>query len=115
MADTTLANGLVTDAVTQAQVQVLGAAPAHATGALYQAMAQSLALSMQNAVANQQHMNAIGTALTSQCVALIASIPTAADTRAVNAMLVQQELVSAIRDLRSMVQSLTRTDQVPGR
>lgn len=115
MAETTLANGMVTDAVTQAQMQVLGTAPAHATGALYQVMAQSLGLSMQNAVANQQQMNAIGTALTSHCVALIASIPTAAEARAVNAMLAQQELASAIRDLRSAIQSLSRTDQVPGR
>ena len=44
---------------------------AHSLAALYQGSAQSIGLSMQNAVAQQQHMNAIATAVTSQCVSMI--------------------------------------------
>ncbi len=54
MADPTLVNGQITDAVTQTDVMVLGSASAMAIGTLYQVTAQAIALSMQNAVANQQ-------------------------------------------------------------
>ncbi|PTL83717.1 RebB family R body protein [Vitiosangium sp. GDMCC 1.1324] len=54
MADTTEMNAQVTDAVTQANLEVAGSAPAHAAGQNYQSLAHSLGLSFQNAVAAQQ-------------------------------------------------------------
>lgn len=68
MADPTLVNGQITDAVTQANVKVLGDAPAMAMGTVYQTMAQSIGLSMQNAVANQQNMNTLAIAVLTRSV-----------------------------------------------
>lgn len=69
-------NSQITDAVTQSNVKVLGEAPAMAMGTIYQTMAQSIGLSMQNAVSAQQQMNVIAQAATTQGVNLIYSIPT---------------------------------------
>lgn len=68
MADPTLVNGQITDAVTQANVKVLGDAPAMALGSVFQAMAQAIGLSMQNAVANQQNMNTLSVAVLTKCI-----------------------------------------------
>ena len=68
MADPTLVNGQITDAVTQANVKVLGDAPAMAMGTVFQTMAQPIGLSMQNAVANQQNMNTLAVAVLTKCV-----------------------------------------------
>ena len=54
-----MVNQQVTDAVTQANVKTLGEAPAMAMGALYQSMAHSLGLMMENAVQAQQQANII--------------------------------------------------------
>jgi hypothetical protein len=71
MAEPTLVNGQITDAVTQTDVMVLGNAPAMAIGALYQVTAQAIALSMQNAVANQQAMNSLAAVILARCVQAI--------------------------------------------
>jgi hypothetical protein len=69
-------NSQITDAVAQTSLSVLGNAAAQALGSLYQASAQSLGLSMQNAVTQQQSMNAIAQAVTTQAIAaLLATAP----------------------------------------
>lgn len=74
MADPSLVNGQITDAVTQANVKVLGDAPAMALGTVYQVLAQATGLSMQNAVNAQQQMNVVNQAVTTQGVALLYSL-----------------------------------------
>jgi hypothetical protein len=64
MAEPTLVNGQITDAVTQANVKVLGDAPAMAMGAIYQAMAHSTGLMFENAVNAQQQLNTLAQAAT---------------------------------------------------
>ncbi len=71
-------NPQITDAVTQTNVKVLGEAPAMAMGSLYQTAAQSIGLAMQNAVYAQQQMNVLAQAATTQGVALLYSVDTAA-------------------------------------
>ncbi|WP_163452294.1 RebB family R body protein, partial [Escherichia coli] len=56
MAFPTAVNDQITDSVTQANVQVLGASPAIAMGNLYQATAQALANAAHNATMAQQQM-----------------------------------------------------------
>lgn len=74
MAFPTAVNDQITDSVTQANVKVLGDAPAMALGSLYQATAQALGIAAQNAVANQQQTNILSQAATTQSViALIGS------------------------------------------
>ena len=71
MAFPTAVNNQITDSVTQANVKVLGDAPALAMGNLYQATAQALALAAHNAVFAQQQMNVTAQAATAAGVALI--------------------------------------------
>jgi hypothetical protein len=71
MAFPTSVNDLITDSVTQANLQVIGAAPSVAMADLYQASAQALSLAAHNAVSAQQQMNITGQAVTAAGVALI--------------------------------------------
>ncbi len=84
MAAPPLVNGQITDSVTQANVKVLGDAPAVAMASNFQTMGHSAGLSMQNAVAAQQQMTTIGTTVTTQAVNLLFSIPVAAGVRGTN-------------------------------
>ena len=54
MAYPTSVNSQITDSVTQANVQALGAAPANAMGNLFQATSQALANAAHNATTAQQ-------------------------------------------------------------
>jgi len=68
MAFPTAVNSQITDSVTQANLKVLGDAPAIAMGALYQATSQALGLAAQNAVASQQQLNTLAQAVLTECV-----------------------------------------------
>ena len=68
----------ITDAVTQANVKVLGDSPALSLSNLYQTISQSLSLSVQNAVMAQQQSNIVHQAATTQGVSLLYSVDTAA-------------------------------------
>jgi hypothetical protein len=78
MAFPTAVNDQITDSVTQANTKVLGDAPAVAMGNLYQATAQAVSNAAHNATAAQQNANMMLQAATSQGVALIYGIDTAA-------------------------------------
>lgn len=71
MAFPTAVNDQITDSVTQANVKVLGDAPAQAMGSLYQAMAAALGTSAQNAVAAQQQTQLLAQAVTTRCVQVL--------------------------------------------
>ena len=73
-----LVNPQVTDAVTQSQVSVLADAPTIAMGNLYQATSQALANAAHNATSGQQNANTIQQATTTQCVAMLLAVDTAA-------------------------------------
>ena len=77
MAFPTALNSQITDAVTQANLKVLGDAPAMALGNLYQATAQALANAAHNATNNQQQSYVTMQASTTQGVATLLSIDTA--------------------------------------
>jgi len=70
-------NGQITDAVTAANVKVLGDAPAQAMGSLYQTIGQSIGLAAQNAVTAQQQANVIHQAATTLGVTLLYTLGTA--------------------------------------
>ncbi len=78
MAFPTAVNDMITDSVTQANVKVLGDAPAVAMGNLYQATSQALGNAAHNAVTAQQQTNVTAQAATTQGVAMLYSIDTAA-------------------------------------
>jgi hypothetical protein len=71
MAAETPVNSQVTDAVTQTNVKVLGEAPAQSMALVYQSMAHSISLAMQNAQQAQGGLQQIGNAVTSSAVTMI--------------------------------------------
>lgn len=68
MAIPTPVNGQITDAVTQSNITVIGSAPGQALGTVYQTLAQAISIGMQNAAANQQQTNELGTAILTRCI-----------------------------------------------
>lgn len=68
MAIPTPVNGMITDAVTQASVEVLGNSPSTAISAVYQSLAHSTGILYENAVSAQQQASALNAAITSQAV-----------------------------------------------
>ncbi len=76
MADRT--NSQITDSVTQANVKVLGDAPAQALSTLFQSMSQSIAMSAGNGVTAQQQTNVMHQAATTMGVTTLHSLGTAA-------------------------------------
>ena len=77
MAFPTSVDDQITDAITQANVKVLGDASATAMGYLYQAVAQALSNAADNATNAQQQNFALAEAVTTRCVqALLGRRPT---------------------------------------
>lgn len=74
MAMPTPVNGMITDAVTQANVKVLGDAPAMAMGAIYQSLSHSTGILFENAVSSQQQLGIAAQASTNQGVIQIYSV-----------------------------------------
>jgi hypothetical protein len=71
MAEVTSVNAQITDDVTQANLSVLGQAPAQAAGLVYQTVAHSISLAMANAQHAQGGLAQIGNAATSAAVGVI--------------------------------------------
>jgi hypothetical protein len=71
MATETTVNSQITDAVTQANLTVLGDAPAQAAGLVYQTIAHSISLAMVSAQQAQAGLAQIGNAVTSSAVAVV--------------------------------------------
>lgn len=77
MAFPTSVNDQITDSVTQANVKVLGDAPAMALGSLYQASAQAMGNAAHNATYSQQQTNVTAQAATTMGVVTLYAIDTA--------------------------------------
>jgi hypothetical protein len=71
MADGTPVNAQITDAITQTNVKVLGEAPAQSMAMVYQTMAHSISLAMENAQQAQGGLQQIGNAVTSSAITMI--------------------------------------------
>ena len=87
MAYPTHVNDQITDSVTQANVHVLGDAPAIAMGNLYQGIAQALANAAHNATNAQQQSFVTSQAATTAGVATLYALDTAANGEATKAIL----------------------------
>ncbi|MDQ0456217.1 RebB family R body protein [Rhizobium paknamense] len=87
MSAPTTVNSVITDAVTQANVKVVGEAPAMAMGSLYQAASHSTGLMFENSVTAQNNQNILAQAATTQGVMQIYSVDTISDAIAIAKML----------------------------
>lgn len=72
--DDTVVNSKITDAITQTNVKVLAEAPAQSMAMVYQTMAHSISLSMQNAVSSQSAMQQLNAAIVSTACRQIMSL-----------------------------------------
>jgi len=75
MAIPTPVNGMITDAVTQSSVAVLGVAPAQSMGNVYQTAAHSLSVLYENATQAQHHGAISGQAAANQGVMQLYAVP----------------------------------------
>lgn len=73
-----IVNAQITDAVTQTNVKILGDAPGQAMAMLYQSTANALGLASHNATTAAQNANTVLQASTTQGVALLYGVDTAA-------------------------------------
>ncbi|MEH0069651.1 RebB family R body protein [Pannonibacter sp. Pt2-lr] len=78
MADPTTVNPMITDAVTQSNVKVVGRSPAVAISTLYQSMVHSTGILFENAVAAQQQQNSLAQAAANQGIMQIYTLDTTA-------------------------------------
>jgi hypothetical protein len=77
MAYPTAVNDQITDSVTQANLKVLGDAPAMALGNLYVATSQALSNAAHNATSAQQQTNVTAQAATTSGITTLYSLDTA--------------------------------------
>jgi len=87
MAYPTSVNSQITDSVTQANVKVLGDAPAIAMGNLFQATAQALSNAAHNATTAQQQSNVTAQAATTMGVSTLYCLDTASTGKATASIL----------------------------
>ncbi|GAB2191744.1 RebB family R body protein [Sessilibacter sp. MAH2] len=87
MAFPTSVNDQITDSVTQANVKVLGDAPALSMGNLFQATAQALGNAAHNATTAQQQTAVAAQAATTMGVATLYSLDTASAGKATQEIL----------------------------
>ena len=97
MAFPTAVNDQITDAVTQANVNVLNDAPALALSNLYQATSQALANAAHNATTAQQQTNITSQAATTMGVATLYAIDTAATGVATTTIFAKQANTKAAK------------------
>ncbi|MEM7049614.1 MAG: RebB family R body protein [Acidobacteriota bacterium] len=101
MADPTLVNGQITDAVTQSNVKILGEAPGEALAMVYQVMGHSVGIGMQNAVTAQQQMTTLSQAATTQGINLLFSMDPAAASVSTQELLSSNSLATLLAELQS--------------
>ncbi|WP_217277550.1 RebB family R body protein [Corallococcus exiguus] len=82
-----IVNPQITDAVTQTNVKILGDGPGLAMGLLFQASAQALANASHNATSAQQNSNTVLQAATTQGVATLYGVDTAAEASGITEIL----------------------------
>ncbi|APR37943.1 MULTISPECIES: RebB family R body protein [unclassified Paraburkholderia] len=104
MAYNTYVNSQITDAVTQANVNVLAQSPAVALSSLFQTMAHSSGVLFENAVSAQQQQNTLSQAAANMGVMQIYSVDTMADaasTEKVSQAGVSDNLTSMLTTLQA--------------
>ncbi|WP_417460697.1 RebB family R body protein [Kordiimonas sp.] len=108
MASNTPVNGQITDSVSQANVQVLGAAPATGMGTVYQSLGHSTGLLFESAVAQQQQLGIAAQAAANQGVIQIYTVNTMASVAAAS-KIAQSDTPNQVLTTRS---ALMATDQI---
>lgn len=110
MAD--IVNPQITDAVTQANLKVVGEAPALAMGSVYQSMAHSMGILFENAAAAQQQQAVLAQAATNVGVMQLYSAATDAASKVAQSD-VPDNMLSLLSALRAMTSPASFADAAP--
>ncbi len=103
MTDSSYVNSQVTDAVAQTSMKVVGEAPAEAVAMLYQQMAHSIGLALQNTIAQQQHSYTIHNAITLAASRQLLTSDPAAAARTSQDLLKESAITENLAALQSVV------------
>ena len=106
MTEKSYVNSQVTDAVTQTSMTVVGEAPAEAVGMLYQQMAHSIGLALQNIIAQQQHSYSIHNAITLAASRQLLTTDPAAAARASQELIADSAVTENLAALQAVVSEL---------
>ncbi|OUR80223.1 hypothetical protein A9Q83_02000 [Alphaproteobacteria bacterium 46_93_T64] len=106
MTEETYVNSQVTDAVAQTSMKVLGEAPAEAVGILYQQMAHSIGLALQNVIAQQQHSYTIHNAITLAASRQLLTVDPAAAAKASQELMADSAVTDNLAALQSVVSKM---------
>ncbi len=106
MTEKSYVNSQVTDAVTQTSMTVVGEAPAEAVGMLYQQMAHSIGLALQNIIAQQQHSYSIHNAITLAASRQLLTTDPAAAARASQELITDSAVTDNLAALQAVVSEL---------
>ena len=114
MSHVRLANGQITDAVTQTGVSVLGDAASLGMASQYLAGAHAAGLSIQNATAQQRQGNTLGRATTAQAAVRLLTLGPAQAARASKETLGRHSLLTEIASLTAIARRFRRAESRPG-
>lgn len=103
MADTTLVNGQITDAVTQSNLEILGSSPAQAMATLYLNVGHAIGLSIQNATLSQQQFYPLNSSLAAQGVNLLFNVGPAASVVGAQRLLAGNSLAQQLAQLQALL------------
>jgi Killing trait len=106
MSEDTYVNSQVTDAVAQTSMKVIGEAPAEATGILYQQLAHSLGLALQNVIAQQQHSYSIHNAVTLAASRQLLTTDPAAAAKASQELIAGSSITDNLAALQTVVNDM---------
>ncbi|MEH6494321.1 MAG: RebB family R body protein [Pseudomonas marincola] len=107
MTEETYVNSQVTDAVAQTSMKVLGEAPAEAVGVLYQQMAHSIGLALQNVIAQQQHSYTIHNAITLAASRQLLTVDPIAAAKASQDLMEDSSITDNLIALQSIVSGIS--------
>ncbi|MEH6474923.1 MAG: RebB family R body protein [Sneathiella sp.] len=107
MTEETYVNSQVTDAVAQTSMKVLGEAPAEAVGVLYQQMAHSIGLALQNVIAQQQHSYTIHNAITLAASRQLLTVDPIAAAKASQDLMEDSSITDNLIALQSIVSGMS--------
>ncbi len=106
MTEETYVNSQITDAVAQTSMKVVGEAPAEAMAMLYQQMAHSIGLALQNTIAQQQHSYSIHNAITLAASRQLLTSDPAAAARASQELIVGSAITENLAALQAVVSEM---------
>ncbi len=106
MSEDSYINSQVTDAISQTSLKVLGEAPAEAVGILYQQMAHSVGLALQNVIAQQQHSYSIHNAITLAASRQLITTDPVAAAKASQALITDSAVADNLTAIQSVVDKM---------